>query len=113
LYDSGDQPDGPAEGYGSMQIHAQHPGGNQTLLAVNHWREGQRADLGIGNQAGQNPDWTFAANAGAYPTKRLRVLVRLGADVDPAVRIDRRVSGGHPVLTGSAIDRTRPPARPG
>jgi sialate O-acetylesterase len=77
VYDSGDQPDGPAEGYGSMQIHAQHPGGNQTLLAVNHWREGQRADLGIGNQAGQNPDWTFAANAGAYPTKRLRVLVRL------------------------------------
>jgi len=31
--------------------------------------------LGIGKQAAGNPDWTFAANAGTYQAKRLRVLV--------------------------------------
>ena len=33
------------------------------------------ADIGIGNQATGNPDWTFAANAGSYEHKRLRVFV--------------------------------------
>ncbi len=48
----------------------------QTLFALNHWQAGSGADLGIGNQPENNPDWTFASNAGSYTAKRLRVLVR-------------------------------------
>jgi len=73
-YDFGDQPNEPADGYGSMQVH--NHAAKQTLFAVNHWSDGSRADLGIGNQPENNPDWTFAANAGNYQAKRLRVLVR-------------------------------------
>lgn len=73
-YDIGDQPGEPADGYGCMQVHNHEAG--QVLFALNHWREGARADLGLGNQPSGNPDWTFAANAGSYTAKRLRVLVR-------------------------------------
>ena len=74
LYDTGDQPGEPAEGYGSMQIHNHEAG--QTILAINHWRDGARCDVGIGNQPANQPDWTFAANAGSWSAKRLRILVR-------------------------------------
>jgi sialate O-acetylesterase len=74
VYDFGDQPTDPVNGYGSMQVH--NHDARQTLFALNHWSEGSRADLGLGNQPADNPDWTFAANAGNYPAKRLRVLVR-------------------------------------
>ncbi len=73
VWDFGDELAGPPDGYGSMQVH--NHDARQTLFALNHWREGNRADLGIGNQPAGNPDWTFAANAGSYPVKRLRVLV--------------------------------------
>jgi sialate O-acetylesterase len=73
VYDFGDEPTEPAEGYGSMQIH--NHDAKQTLFALNHWGEGSKADLGIGNQPQGNPDWTFAGNAGSYVAKRLRVLV--------------------------------------
>jgi len=72
-FDFGDEPGDPADGYGSMQIH--NHDARQTLFAINHWREGERADIGIGNAAMGNPDWTFAANAAHYKTKRLRILV--------------------------------------
>jgi sialate O-acetylesterase len=72
-WDFGDEPSDPVDGYGSMQVH--NHDAKQTLFALNHWREGARADLGIGNQPKGNPDWTFAGNAGSYQTKRLRVLV--------------------------------------
>jgi sialate O-acetylesterase len=75
VYDFGDQPADPPNGYGSMQIH--NHAAKQTLFAVNHWGEGKGADLGIGNQVEGNKDWTFAGNAGQWPAKRLRVLVRL------------------------------------
>lgn len=74
VYDFGDEPSGPPDGYGSMQVH--NHDAKQTLFAVNHWREGGKADLGIGNQGSNNPDWTFAGNAASYKAKRLRVLVR-------------------------------------
>ena len=74
VWDFGDQIVEPAAGYGSMQIH--NHDGKQTLFALNNWRAGQGADLGIGNSTGKNPDWTFAANAASYQGKRLRVLVR-------------------------------------
>jgi len=56
-----------------MQVH--NHDAKQTIFALNHWREGQRADLGIGNSPTGNPDWTFTANAGNYKFKKLRVLV--------------------------------------
>ena len=65
VYDFGDDPVGPPEGYGSMQVH--NHDAKQTLFAVNHWTEGSKADIGIGNQPTANPDWTFAANAANYP----------------------------------------------
>ncbi len=74
VYDFGDQPSDPADGYGSMQIH--NHDAKQTLFALNHWSQGNRADLGIGNQPQGQPDWTFAANASSFAAKRLRVFVR-------------------------------------
>jgi len=74
VFDFGDQPVFPPDGYGSMQVH--NHDARQTLFAINHWREGAHADVGIGNQASGNPDWTFAGNAGSYRAMRLRVLVR-------------------------------------
>ena len=73
VFDFGDQPADPADGFGSMQVH--NHDARQTLFAINHWREGGRADIGIGNQPSGNPDWTFAANAGSYRAMRLRVLI--------------------------------------
>lgn len=73
VYDFGDQPSDPLEGYGSMQVH--NHDAKQTLFAINHWREGAGADIGIGNQGTGNPDWTFAHNADTWTAKRLRVLV--------------------------------------
>jgi len=74
-YDFGDQPTGTKEGYGSMQVH--NHDAKQTLFAINGWRDGPNADLGLGNGTGKEPDWTFSRNAGTYATKRLRVLVRV------------------------------------
>jgi sialate O-acetylesterase len=74
-YDFGDQPDGLPDGYGSMQVHNHDQDARQTLFAINHWREGGHADVGIGNQPQNSPDWTFAANAAGYHAMRLRVLV--------------------------------------
>ncbi len=73
-YDFGDQCTNPRDGYGSMQVH--NYGARQTLFAINHWREGGRADLGIGNKPDGNPDWTFSGNAERYVFKKLRVFVR-------------------------------------
>jgi sialate O-acetylesterase len=74
VFDFGDEPTDPEDGYGSMQVHNHNA--KQTLFAVNHWAVGNQADIGIGNQQAGNPDWTFARNAGNYEVKRLRVLVR-------------------------------------
>ncbi|TAE76835.1 MAG: 9-O-acetylesterase [Verrucomicrobia bacterium] len=74
-YDSGDQPIESTDGYGSMQVH--HHGSGQTLFAINHWRDGLQADVGIGSQATGEPDWTFAKNASSYRSMRLKVLVRI------------------------------------
>lgn len=73
VFDFGDQPTDPVDGYGSMQVH--NHDARQTLFAINHWREGAHADVGIGNQPTNNPDWTFAGNAGGIQAMRLRVFV--------------------------------------
>lgn len=75
LYDTGDQMDALVDGYGSMQIHNFKAG--QTFFAINNWKSGSGADIGIGNSTGQTRDWTFSGNAGSYSQKRLRVLVHM------------------------------------
>ena len=75
LWDFGDQIADKHDGYGSMQVH--NYGAKQTLFAVNKWKQGENADMGIGNSTGETRDWTFTSNASDYSVKRLRVLVRL------------------------------------
>jgi sialate O-acetylesterase len=75
IYDWGDQTFDPEDGYGSMQVNL--PKAGVTLFAINNWRAGPGADIGIGNWDGKNKDWTFSGNAGSLPFKRLRVLVKL------------------------------------
>jgi|GEM_PF-5767076 len=72
-YDFGDQTAGAGEGHGSMQVHNHEA--KQTLFALNNWRSGSGAEIGIGNNANGNPDWTFSKSS--YRSKRLRVLVHL------------------------------------
>ena len=74
IYDFGDQLAPPEDGYGSMQVH--HGGAKQTVFAINQWKAGNRADIGIGNSEGDTRDWTFTGSAERYSTKRLRVYVK-------------------------------------
>lgn len=73
-YDFGDQIRGAADGYGSMQVH--NFGNKTTVFAINHWSEGPKADVGIGNSDGPTSDWTFSRNAEIYDHKRLRIYIR-------------------------------------
>jgi hypothetical protein len=73
-FDFGDKPSNPRDGYGSMQVHNHRV--QETVFAINHWKQGDRADLGIGNSPKGNPDWTFTGGAGTYVYKRLRIFVR-------------------------------------
>ena len=73
-YDFGDEKADPIDGYGCMQVH--NHGTGETIFAINHWSVGADADLGIGNNDGANPDWTFSKNAKSYSSARLRIYVR-------------------------------------
>lgn len=73
VYDFGDQSVEPVDGYGCMQVH--NFAAKQTLFAINQWKGGGSADIGLGNSTGQTRDWTFNGNAHTYTAKRLRVLV--------------------------------------
>ena len=73
-YDFGDQMHDPVDGHGCMQVH--NHDAEQTLFAINKWRSGPEAQIGIGNSEGDTRDWTFVENADQYEFKRLRVLVR-------------------------------------
>lgn len=78
LFDFGDRPGRPVDGYGSMQVHV--PSEGATLFALNFWRNGGNgADIGIGSSDldPRATDWTFARNGVSYRHKRLRVFVRL------------------------------------
>jgi lysophospholipase L1-like esterase len=74
-FDFGDGGSNSLPGYGSMQIHNHDAG--ETLIAINRFGTDDRTlDLGIGNQAAGDPDWTFANNAGDYAIKNLSIFVR-------------------------------------
>jgi len=75
-HDFGDTKATLEDGYGCMQIHLTKQ--KQTAFAINAWKKGNYADLGIGNcTTGPHPDWTFSKSGTQYTQKRLRVLVRL------------------------------------
>ncbi len=74
IYDFGDEPADPRDGHGSMQVH--NIAAKQTVFAINMWKAGANADIGIGDSPGQHRDWTFAKNGGQYTLKRLRVFVK-------------------------------------
>lgn len=74
LYDFDDSGLTDAGGYGSMQVH--NYGARETIFAYNQWNFGGGvSDLGIGNQATGQPDWTFAGNADTYTVRNLEVWV--------------------------------------
>ena len=73
-YDCGDQINQPQVGYGSMQIHNNRA--RQTVFAYNNFSAGGNADLGIGNCAGKEPDWTFSSSARNYKEATLYVFVK-------------------------------------
>ncbi len=73
VWDFGDEVDPLVDGHGSMQVHNHEA--KQTVFAINHWRAGREANIGIGNSPGNTRDWTFVTNAASYEVKRLRVLV--------------------------------------
>lgn len=75
VYDFGDQPVTPLNGYGCLQLH--NPAARQTVFAVNNWKAAANADIGIGNSTGAQRDWTFSRNAHTYETAKLKALVRV------------------------------------
>ncbi len=103
IYDFGDHNE-LTNNYGSMQLH--NYGAAQTLFGFNNWGStlGSGIDLGIGNQVGGSghTDWTFAANAASYVTKRLYVLVKLPPSAPPVITSSTTASVTH----GSAFSYT-------
>ncbi len=73
--------------HGAMQIHAADPatGAPVTVFAYNRWAFAGVDDLGIGNNDGVHPDWTFEQNADQYASARLRVFASeaAGSITDP------------------------------
>ena len=57
-FDFGAQMSSPQDGHGCMQVH--NHDARQTLFAINKWRAGSKAEIGIGNNPNPsgNPDWT-------------------------------------------------------
>lgn len=100
-YDWGDSAAPGAAGYGSMQVH--NPAGRQTLIAFNGWGgAGLINDVGIGNSAGQHPDWTSAQNADEFGGKLLQVYVLPGGAVASPPVIAQHPSDATAAIGGSA-----------
>ena len=73
LYDWGDT--AVAGDYGSMQVH--NVTARQTLFSFNGWGGvGGVADLGVGNNPVDDPDWTLSGLAPVYTVKALQVYVK-------------------------------------
>ncbi len=93
-YDWGDRMDSTG-GYGTLQVH--NHAQSQVLLAYNNWGSngGSTADIGIGNQPVNHPDWTSSNSSTNFTTRRLYVLVRSAAP-----------TGAAPVILASPAART-------
>ena len=74
-YDFNDKPLPNNGHYGSMQIH--DVANQSTVMAYNDFNTpGVTCDIGIGNNPGKNPDYTFQANAGKFKVRRLTILAK-------------------------------------
>jgi len=75
-FDFGDEQFVGRGGFGSMQVHNYKE--RHTVFALNNWKAGQNANLGIGNcpDKGKHADWTHHGTAHRYPKARMRILVR-------------------------------------
>lgn len=62
-----------SSGHGSMQVH--NHGASQTLFAINHFNANGVLAIGIGNDTGNDKDWTFKYNSTNYNHRRLYVFV--------------------------------------
>lgn len=71
VYDYDDTMQG-TDCYGSMQIHD----ATDTVWAFNNWSDPSNSDVGIGNNPGTHPDWTYEYNAADYTTRLLRVYIQ-------------------------------------
>jgi len=81
VYDFGDQiSSNTGVGYGSFQVH--NHGAAETIFAYNGWGLGEVGDVGIGNRASANTDWTFSGTTGFYMDPKLYIFVRLTDDQD-------------------------------
>jgi lysophospholipase L1-like esterase len=81
LYDWGDNR--TSGNFGSMQVH-NHAAG-EVILAFNHWGTSGAGQLGIGNNPGAQPDWTFQDNDTTYTVKTLQVFARPATNVPPEI----------------------------
>lgn len=63
---------GSPDCYGCVQVHVNM----LPVLCFNRWSQAGNLDIGIGPAPVNNPDWTFADNAGNFTTRRLEVYIR-------------------------------------
>ncbi|WP_426370132.1 DUF6701 domain-containing protein [Pseudocolwellia sp. HL-MZ7] len=82
--------------HGSMQVH--NYGEAQTLFAFNAWDSNRIDSIGIGNNTGGHPDWTFADNIDDYTLRSIEVWVQ---PLNLAV-LDLNANGGINPDTGNA-----------
>lgn len=73
-FDFGDRRSGGGS-YGSLQVH--NTAEKQTVFAFNNFNAGKNCDLGIGNNPGGNPDWTFAGNAKKYNSPEIFIVAKI------------------------------------
>lgn len=70
-FDFGDAVSGSGS-YGSMQVHNYLE--KQTVFAFNHLTQNANCDLGIGNNNGEHPDWTFSQSGKTYKDAELYIV---------------------------------------
>ena len=104
-YDFGDMP--AADGnYGCMQIHNYLK--KQTVIGCSGFPKPSR-DLGIGNNAQGNPDWTFAANSRSYQNTEFFIVGKF----DSLEKIKPVVIDSDKIKMSAKLDRDDPNYQPG
>lgn len=74
-YDFDDKPAPPDVGYGCMQVHLFKE--KTTLFAFNNFGAKKKADFGMGNWNGKNPDWTFSGNLANFKEVKISIYIKL------------------------------------
>lgn len=76
LYDSDDSGFSTSNGYGSFQFFDVSVSPSHCIFAWNAWPPGASGDLGMGNNSGTHPDWTFAYNQSSFSYTLGRIYVK-------------------------------------